>query len=284
VLRSVGDVPEYVRLETIMGDRVRTTNSSGGFTTSSAARETFFESQRATLKYITVLTERVQRMRMQLAQVRLRFRDGGDAAAVRVATAQQMVVDDRGESSNHSLMEAMTAARGGGGGDTTTTTISFNPEEHCPLVKGIDDLMEAVTRHLNERFTETSTAAQKEGHEGRGVQRIRLLTECGLEAEARAICAFIARRAKDPTLPVPEVGPVSYIRTSIYVRTRLLNTLEHIKQVLLHVHHKDADDYARIGLKMIRIIEAMFMGVKEVWSTLKYVPLRDVMMAFDDGV
>ena len=67
VLRSCPDAPEYVRLESLLDSHNKSERRS-------SVRASFGETQR--------IMARMQAVRIELAQVRLRFRSGGDMAVV----------------------------------------------------------------------------------------------------------------------------------------------------------------------------------------------------------
>jgi hypothetical protein len=133
-------------------------------------------------------------------------------------------------------------------------------------------------KHLKERLALTSP---REAHVGVIAQRMRMLAECGEVEEARAVLRFVAMKAEDPTLPVPEEGPASYLRAQALFRTRINAMVEHMKNVMTHARARDAEDYSALGFKIIRIVEATFMGVEETWSTLRHVPLSTALKAME---
>jgi hypothetical protein len=241
VLRSCPDAPEYVRLESLLNLHMKDRRMS-------SVRASFSESQR--------VMARMQAVRMELAQIRLRYRSGGDMAVVSYMTG---TTDGSRVSSFCNVL---------GEGDD-----SFNPDCECPVVRAIEGVLSGINRHMKERMAQTENGQ----HIGLIAERVRMLSECGYTDEASAMKNFLVRKSEDPSFPVPKEGPASYFLTHMYFKTRITSLLDYIKSVVLHCHHKDADDYAKICLKMVSLIEATFVGVKEVWATLDYVPLRVVM-------
>ena len=211
-------------------------------------RASFSETQR--------IMARMQAVRIELAQIRLRHRSGGDMAVVSYMTG---TTDGSRVSSFCNTL---------GEGDA-----SFNPDCECPVVRAIQGVLSGINRHMKERM------AQKENgqHIGLIAERVQMLAQCGYMDEASAIKNFLVRKSEDPSFPVPKEGPASYLLTHMYFKTRITSLLDYIQSVVLHCHHKDADDYAKMCLKMVSLIEATFVGVKEIWSPLEYVPLRVVM-------
>ena len=152
---------------------------------------------------------------------------------------------------------------------------NFNPDSECPVVRGIEGVMNGINQHMTERMAQTENGQCQ--HIGLIAQRVHMLSVCGYTREASAMKSFLMRKLEDPSFPVPKQGPASYFLTHMYFKTRITALLDYMKSVVLHCHHKDADDYAKICLKMVSLIEATFVGVKEIWSTLEYVPLSVVM-------
>ena len=149
---------------------------------------------------------------------------------------------------------------------------SFNPDTECPVVRAIDSVLEGIYRHMKERMSQNEGG----GHVGLIAERVRMLANLGY-MDGVGHENFLVRKSEDPSFPVPKEGPAPYFLTHMYFKTRITALLNYIKSVTLHVHHKDADDYAKMCLKMVSIIEATFVGVKEIWATLEYVPVRVVM-------
>ena len=241
VLRSCPDAPEYVRLESLLDFHNRAQRRT-------SVRESFAETQR--------VMARMQAVRIELAMVRLQCHSGGDLAAISYMSGTNA------GSRIPSFCNTLGDGRRG-----------FNPDSYCPMVSAIDGVLEGIHRHMKERMAQTGSG----WHVGLVAERVRMLAECGYTDEASAMKDFLVRKSEDPSFPVPKEGPASYFLTHMYFRSRITSLMEYIKSVILHVHHKDAHDYAKLCLKMVSIIEATFVGVKEVWTTLKYVPL-DVIM------
>ena len=263
VLRSVPDGPEFVRVESLLRAHMRERRTS-------TVRASFFETQR--------ILARMHGVRIELAQARLRFRSGGNMAAISHIVSSGGKTDGGSKSASHHYNTNSVQVQ------DSTNDYFFIPGEHCPLVRAVDNMAINIERHLNERMAQTTQVEDGgQGHVGLLAERVRMLAECGYTDAAMGMKNFIMRKLADPSLPVPEQGPASYFLCQKHFKTRINTLLEHVKSVMRHTHHCDADDYARIGLKMVSIIEATFVGVKEVWGSLEYVPLTTVMEMMQEG-